>query len=47
MIGGWPDHELSNPLAERDREYAPSKLSMILILPPQHGHGGGSTGALD
>jgi hypothetical protein len=46
MIAAMLDHELSNPLAGREREYAPSKVSTIVILPPQHGHRGGSSATL-
>jgi ribosomal protein L31E len=47
MIGIWLDQELSKPLLRRGLERVPSKVSMILILPPQQGHGGGSIGAWD
>jgi hypothetical protein len=42
MIGARLANELSNLVAGCGRKYAPSKISMIVILPPQHGHCGGS-----
>jgi hypothetical protein len=44
MIGVRLVQELSKPVLRRGREWAGSRVSMILILPPQQGHGGGSTG---
>ena len=41
----WLGQELSKPLLRCGREWVGSKVSMILILPPQQGHGGGSMGA--
>src|SRR6202795_4459268 len=47
LIGMWLGQELSKPLLRCGREWVGSKVSMILILPPQQGHGGGSMGAWD